>query len=77
MGDLCGNIQSTSVGFPGRWCFTVSGFMSSFTAFAAVFATTQVPLAIMEVLSLLLIMKYVVQVKGDVLVNLQVLTSVA
>jgi cobalt/nickel transport system permease protein len=51
--------------------------MSSFTAFAAVFATTQVPLAIMEVLSLLLIMKYVVQVKGDVLVNLQVLTSVA
>ena len=64
-----------ALAFPGGGALTVSGFMSSFTAFAAVFATTQVPLAIMEGAITALIMKYVVQVKSDVLVNLQVLTS--
>jgi cobalt/nickel transport system permease protein len=51
--------------------------LTSFTAFAAVFATTQVPLAIIEGALTALIMKYVVQVKSDVLVNLEVLTSEA
>ncbi|WP_406656348.1 energy-coupling factor ABC transporter permease [Methanolobus sp. ZRKC2] len=53
------------------------GILASFTAFAAVFATTQVPLAIMEGALTALIMKYVVQIKSDVLVDLNVLTSSA
>jgi cobalt/nickel transport system permease protein len=48
---------------------------ASFKMFALVFATTQVPLAIMEGALTALIMKYVVQVKSDVLVGLNVLTS--
>ena len=50
---------------------------ASFKMFALVFATTQVPLAIMEGALTALIMKYVVQVKSDVLVGLNVLTSSA
>lgn len=53
------------------------GVLGSFMAFAAVFATTQVPLAIMEGALTALIMKYVVQIKSDVLVDLNVLTSAA
>ena len=66
-----------SLAFPAGGVLTVSGFLSSFAAFAAVFATTQVPLAIMEGALTALIMKYVVQVKSDMLVNLQVLSSEA
>lgn len=53
------------------------GVAASFLAFGAVFATTQVPLAIMEGALTALIMKYVVQVKSNVLVDLNVLTSAA
>lgn len=53
------------------------GVLGSFTAFATVFATTQVPLAIMEGALTALIMKYVVQIKSNVLVDLNVLTSSA
>lgn len=53
------------------------GILSSFAAFGAVFATTQVPLAIVEGALTALIMKYVVQIKSDVLVDLNVLTSAA
>ncbi|MBC7085884.1 MAG: energy-coupling factor ABC transporter permease [Methanomethylovorans sp.] len=66
-----------SLAFPAGGTLTLSGFLTSFTAFAAVFATTQVPLAIIEGALTALIMKYVVQVKSDVLVNLEVLTSEA
>ncbi|MDK2939077.1 MAG: cobalt/nickel transport system permease protein [Methanolobus sp.] len=50
------------------------GILASFTAFATIFAATQVPLAIMEGALTALIMKYVVQIKSDVLVDLNVLT---
>ncbi|TGC11026.1 energy-coupling factor ABC transporter permease [Methanolobus halotolerans] len=53
------------------------GALASFVAFGAVFATTQVPLAIMEGALTALIMKYVVQIKSDVLIDLRVLTSAA
>ncbi|MBN2110180.1 MAG: energy-coupling factor ABC transporter permease [Methanosarcinaceae archaeon] len=53
------------------------GVMASFVAFGTVFATTQVPLAMMEGALTALIMKYVVQIKSDVLVDLNVLTSSA
>lgn len=53
------------------------GIATSFVAFAGIFATTQVPLAIMEGALTALVMKYVVQIKSDVLVDLDVLTSSA
>jgi cobalt/nickel transport system permease protein len=53
------------------------GILASFTAFATIFAATQVPLAIMEGALTALIMKYVVQIKSDVLVDLNVLTTSA
>jgi len=53
----------------------VGGAMASFQAFAAIFATTQVPLAIMEGALTALVFKYIVQVKSDALVELKVITS--
>lgn len=52
----------------------VGGVMASFQAFATVFAVTQVPLAIVEGALTALIMKYVIQVKSDVLVDLKVIS---
>ncbi len=49
--------------------------LASFKMFAIIFAATQVPLAIVEGALTALIMKYVVQIKSDVLVGLKVLTS--
>ncbi len=51
------------------------GVLASFKAFAAVFAITQVPLAIIEGAITALIFKYVIQVKSDVLVKLDVLSE--
>ncbi len=53
----------------------VAGMITSFKAFALVFATTQVPLAIMEGALTALIFKYVVQVKSDALVELNVISE--
>ena len=53
----------------------VGGVFTSFKAFAAVFALTQVPLAIMEGAITALIFKYVIQVKSDVLVKLNVISD--
>ncbi|WP_319508998.1 energy-coupling factor ABC transporter permease [uncultured Methanolobus sp.] len=51
------------------------GVLASFIGFAGIFAATQVPLAILEGALTALIMKYVVQIKSDVLVDLNVLTT--
>ncbi|KAF5411160.1 MAG: energy-coupling factor ABC transporter permease [Euryarchaeota archaeon] len=51
------------------------GSFASFKAFAAIFATTQVPLAIIEGAITALIFKYIIQVKEDVLVGLNVMTT--
>jgi cobalt/nickel transport system permease protein len=48
---------------------------ASLKAFLLVFATTQVPLAIMEGALTALIFKYVIQVKSDALVELNVITE--
>lgn len=53
------------------------GILASLTAFLAIFATTQVPLAILEGALTALIMKYVVQIKSDVLVDLKILSPEA
>jgi cobalt/nickel transport system permease protein len=49
------------------------GVLASFTRFAAVFAVTQLPLAIMEGAVSALLFKYVVNVKSDILVEMKVL----
>ena len=53
----------------------VGGSLTSFKAFAAIFAATQVPLAIIEGAITALIFKYIIQVKEDVLVGLNVMTT--
>jgi cobalt/nickel transport system permease protein len=55
----------------------VGGVYASFTKFAIIFAATQVPLAVVEGALTALIMKYVVQIKSEVLVDLNVLSSAA
>jgi len=51
------------------------GFMSSFKAFATIFALTQVPLAIIEGAITALIFKYIIQVRSDMLAKLNVLSD--
>ncbi len=51
------------------------GTLASFKLFAGIFATTQVPLAIMEGALTALIFKYIVQLKSDALVELKVITK--
>jgi len=51
------------------------GFMSSFKAFATIFALTQVPLAIIEGAITALIFKYIIQVRSDMLARLNVLSD--
>jgi len=53
------------------------GFMSSFKAFATVFAVTQIPLAIIEGAITALIFKYIIQVRSDMLARLNVLSDAA
>ncbi len=49
------------------------GVVGSFYAFGTVFAITQVPLAIVEGVITALIFKYIIQVKGEVMVKLKVI----
>lgn len=51
------------------------GFLTSFTAFFMIFAVTQVPLAIVEGCVLALVFKYVVQIKPEILIKLQVFSE--
>jgi cobalt/nickel transport system permease protein len=51
------------------------GFMESFKIFATIFAITQIPLAIFEGLLTALIMKYIIQVRGDITDELNVTTK--
>jgi cobalt/nickel transport system permease protein len=48
------------------------GVLTSFKAFALVFAVTQVPLSILEGVVTALMFKYIIQVRSDVLVRLKV-----
>jgi cobalt/nickel transport system permease protein len=51
------------------------GVVASFEAFAAVFAITQVPLAIVEGMVTALMFKYIVQLRSDVLVRMNVVSQ--
>lgn len=62
-----------ALAYPAGDVLTLAGFMSSFGKFAAIFAVTQVPLAIMEGAVSALLFKYVVNVKSDILVEMKVI----
>jgi cobalt/nickel transport system permease protein len=59
-----------SLAFPA----TSGGVLASFKAFAAIFAITQVPLAIVEGMVTVLMFKYIVQLRSDVLLKLKVVS---
>lgn len=50
------------------------GFLVAFETFFAIYAVTQIPLAIVEGLLIALVFKYIVQSRGDILVKLKVLS---
>jgi cobalt/nickel transport system permease protein len=62
-----------ALAFPAGGVLTFGAFLSSFGKFSAVFAITQVPLAIIEGAVSALLFKYVVEVKSDILVEMHVL----
>ncbi|HQN91813.1 MAG TPA: energy-coupling factor ABC transporter permease, partial [Methanoculleus sp.] len=57
-----------ALAFPGT-----TGFVGAFTAFAAIFAVTQVPLAIIEGAIIALVFKYIVHLKPEILIRLNLL----
>ncbi|MGM0770459.1 MAG: energy-coupling factor ABC transporter permease [Halobacteriota archaeon] len=65
----------TSVQLALAFQSVANGFIEILKPFLAVFATTQVPLAIMEGALTALIFKYVIQVKSDALLELNVITE--
>lgn len=62
-----------ALAYPAGGVLTFGAFLSSFGKFAAVFAITQLPLAIMEGAVSALLFKYVVNVKSDILVEMKVI----
>lgn len=64
---------TTSIELALAFPAAVGGVMASFEKFAAIFAITQVPLAIIEGAVSALLFKYVINVKSDILVELKVL----
>lgn len=62
-----------ALAYPAGGMLTFGAFFSSFSKFAAIFALTQVPLAIVEGAVSALLFKYVVEVKSDILVEMKVL----
>ena len=59
-----------ALAFPGT-----TGFVGAFTAFAAIFAVTQVPLAIIEGAIIMLVFKYIVDLKPEILTRLNLLSE--
>ncbi len=53
----------------------VGGFGTSFVMFMAIFAVTQVPLAIVEGIVLALVFKYIVALKPDILIRMKVFSE--
>ena len=62
-----------ALAFPAGGILTYGSFLSSFSKFAAIFAITQVPLAIVEGAISALLFKYVVEVKSDILIEMRVI----
>ncbi len=77
-GDLATYITTSTelaLAFPAGGLFNYVAFISSFSKFLAIFAITQVPLAIIEGAVSALLFKYVIEVKSDILVEMKVLNE--
>ncbi len=61
-----------ALAYPVGDVLTLEGFLASFAKFGAIFAITQIPLAIMEGAVSALLFKYVINLKSDILVELKV-----
>ena len=59
-----------ALAFPGT-----AGFLGAFLTFAGIFAATQVPLAIIEGAVIMLVFKYIVQLKPEILTRLNLLSE--
>ncbi|AKB54074.1 Substrate-specific component CbiM of cobalt ECF transporter [Methanosarcina barkeri MS] len=62
-----------ALAFPAGNILTFGGFFSSFSKFVAIFAITQIPLAIVEGAVSALLFKYIIQAKSDLLVEMKVI----
>ncbi len=67
----CVTALELALAFPA----TAGGLAASFAAFLGVFAVTQVPLAIVEGLVFVVIFKYIIMLKPDLLLKMKVLTE--
>jgi len=65
----------TSIQLALAYPAATGGVLASFKAFLAIFAVTQIPLAIVEGVVTALMFKYILQVRSDVLVRLNVLSE--
>jgi cobalt/nickel transport system permease protein len=77
-GDLATYITTSTelaLAFPAGGLLNYVAFISSFSKFLAIFAITQVPLAIIEGAVSALLFKYVIEVKSDILVEMKVLNE--
>jgi cobalt/nickel transport system permease protein len=66
-----------ALAFPAGGVLTFGAFFSSFSKFLAIFAITQVPLAIIEGAVSALLFKYVIEIKSDILIEMKVLNETA
>jgi cobalt/nickel transport system permease protein len=64
-----------ALAFPAGGLLNYMSFFSSFSKFLAIFAITQIPLAIVEGAVSALLFKYVIEVKSDILVEMKVLNE--
>lgn len=62
-----------ALAFPAGGILSFGGFFSSFSKFVAIFAITQIPLAIVEGAVSALLFKYIIQAKSDLLVEMKVI----
>lgn len=65
----------TSIQLALAYPATTGGVLASFEAFMAIFSITQIPLAIVEGAITALMFKYILQIRSDVLVRLNVLSE--
>lgn len=65
----------TSIQLALAYPASTGGVLASFEAFMAIFAVTQIPLAIVEGVVTALMFKYILQIRGDVLVRLNVISE--
>lgn len=64
-----------ALAYPAGGVLTLGGFLASLKVFGAVFLVAQLPLAIVEGAVSALLFKYVVNIKGEILVEMKVLEA--